>query len=756
MSALQELMNYTFISKYSRWLKEENRRETWKESVDRVKNMMLRRYPQISEEIEWSYDFMHQKKVLGSQRALQFGGEPIEKKHARIYNCTASYCDRLRFFQETLYLLLCGSGVGYSVQLHHIDKLPNLNLNLNKEEKEYIIPDTIEGWADSLGILLSSYFENPVFSEYYNKRVKFNFGQIREKGSYLSSGSGKAPGPEPLKIALEKIEKILVDCINNEQIRLKPINAHDIVCHSADAVLSGGVRRSSCISLFSYEDKEMMMCKTGNWHVHDKQRARSNNSVVLLRDECTFEQFKEIIQYTIEYGEPGFVFADSTEGVLNPCAEIGLYATDENGQSGFQGCNLSTINCGNIKTEEDFYDRCRAASIIGTCQAGFTDFPYLGSVTEYIFRRESLLGVSMTGILENPDISTDPKIQRKAAKLIKQVNKEIAEKIGINPAARTTCVKPEGTASCLLGTSSGIHPHHAKRYIRRVQTNTLERPYRFFKQFNKQSCEKSVWSANDTDECILFPVEVQDGAKLRNQTPALELLKIVKDTQINWVNEGKDDSLCVQSWLSHNVSNTITVGKDEWDDVIKYLFQNKKHFTAVSLLSDSGDKDYSQAPFTSVYTSREIVKEYGDASLWCSGIIEKGIEAFGDLWKACDTLLYEAAKNENLLDSEFEKIQKEVNQISAKSINKVDIVYDKMFKIKAKIGWITRARIFAMKFFENDLRKMTYCLKDVYNWKLYCDLQRDFNKVDYSNMVEFDDVTNFEGEAACSGGACLT
>ena len=729
MSALQELQNYTFVSKYARWLEDKKRRETWKEAVERVKNMMHTMYADknISDEINWAYDIMYKKKVLGSQRGLQFGGDPILKRHAKIYNCTSSYCDRLRFFQECFWLLLCGSGTGFSVQKHHVAKLPTLEHNPPKDQGTvYVIEDSIEGWADALGILLSSYFSKPVeeFKQYKNCHILFDYSNIRPQGSDLSSGVGKAPGFEPLAKGLERIRILLDRCIANGQKKLRPVDAYDIVMHSSDAVLSGGVRRSASLALFSADDEEMAKAKTGNWYIDNPQRARSNNSALLLKNETTLEQFETLMESVKEFGEPGFIWSESTEMIFNPCVEIGMWPVDEqSGESGWQGCNLSTINCSSVTDEEDFYERCKAAAIIGTLQAGFTKLDYLGDISGKIFQREALLGVSLTGIMEKHDLVLSEKVLKQGAKIAVETNKAIADKIGINQAARVTCLKPEGTSSSMLGTSSGIHPHHAKRYIRHVQANILEAPFQHFKNYNPQACEKSSWSANNTDEVIKFPIEVPDGAKLKNQLPAVDMLAVVKETQKNWVNSGKNKSLCTQEYLSHNVSNTVTVKPDEWEEVTKYIYNNRKYFAGISLIPQSGDKDYPQAPFTTVYTSREIVKEYGDAALWCSGLIELGLNSFdNNLWAACDYVSMNQAKEQ---DS------------------------------KEKLLFVTKMKNFAGKYFNGDIKRLTYCMKDVYNWKLYCDLFSSFKKVDYTQLVETEDNTAGIEEVSCAGGACL-
>jgi ribonucleoside-triphosphate reductase len=730
MSALQELQNYTFVSKYARWLEEKNRRETWKEAVERVKNMMHTMYADknISDDINWAYDMMYKKKVLGSQRGLQFGGEPILKRHAKIYNCTSSYCDRLRFFQECFWLLLCGSGTGFSVQKHHVAKLPTLE-HTPPEDKGtiYTIEDSIEGWADALGVLLSSYFSKPPveeFKQYKNCHILFDYSNIRPQGSNLSSGVGKAPGFEPLAKGLEKIRALLDRCIANGQKKLRPIDAYDIIMHSSDAVLSGGVRRSASLALFSADDEEMAKAKTGNWYMDNPQRARSNNSALLLKDDTTFEQFQTLMESVKEFGEPGFIWSDSTEMTFNPCVEVGMWPVDEeSGKSGWQGCNLSTINCSSIEDENDFYERCKAAAIIGTLQAGFTKLDYLGETSFRIFQREALLGVSLTGTMEKHDLILSEKVLKAGARVAVETNKDMSKKIGINQAARVTCLKPEGTSSSMLGTSSGIHPHHAKRYIRHVQANILEAPYQHFKQFNPQACEKSSWSANNTDEVIKFPIEVPDGAKLKNQLPAVDMLAVVKDTQKHWVNSGKNKSLCTQEYLSHNVSNTVTVKQDEWESVTKYIYDNRKYFAGISLIPQSGDKDYPQAPFTTVYTSREIVKEYGDAALWCSGLIELALNAFNNnLWAACDYVTLNQANKDHH---------------------------------ESKLMFVTKMKNFAGKYFNGDTRRLTYCMKDVYNWKIYCDLYNSYKKVDYTQLLETEDNTAGIEEVSCAGGACL-
>lgn len=729
--SVKELQKYTYYAKYARYNKNAKRRETWNEAVDRMKTMHLKKYPQIKDEIDWAFKLVNEQKVLGSQRALQFGGEPIEKKHARIYNCCVSYCDRLRFFQETFWLLLCGCGTGFSVQRHHIDKLPALSRN-NKTEmpftftdpKVFKVPDSIEGWADALGVLLSSYFENPIFPEYAQCNVVFDYSDIRPAGSPLASSAGKAPGPKPLENALEKIRKLLDRCVADGKTKLHPIDAYDVVMHSSDAVLSGGVRRSATICIFSKDDEEMLKAKTGNWYYENPQRARSNNSVLLLRNETTQEHFDEIMKSIKEFGEPGFVLADSTEILLNPCCEIGMWPVDETtGLSGWQMCNLSEINGKLVKSRQDFIYAAIAASIIGTLQAGYTSFPYLGEVTERIVKRESLLGVSITGMMDSPDILFNPELQREAAAMVAFTNRRIAERIGINPAARATCIKPSGTASCLLGSASGIHAHHSKRYFRRVQANKMEACYQYFASVNSDACENSVWSANNTDGVISFCVEAPEEAKTKAHIDAVTLLKYVKLTQQNWVKEGCEPRLCTQPWLSHNVSNTINVLPDEWDAVSKFIYDNKNYFTAVSLLPASGDKDYEQAPFTAVFTDEELKEMYDGCFHCASELYQEGIKVFGkeNFWRACDI----------------------ANGVVALKMGDRD-----------KEAWVDNVRSLAARSFNGDVKKATYCLKDMHHNSEWKKLKASYKEVHYEDLIEEQDNTKPMETAACAGGMC--
>ncbi len=602
-SAIQD---YMLASRYARFLPEFGRRETFPEAVARVRDMHLRRYPNAQEDIQWAFDQVLEKRCLPSMRSMQFAGPAIERNHARMYNCTFGICDRIEFFRDGLFLLLCGTGVGFSVEFEHVEKLPPLAASVDEGTvRHFTIPDTIEGWADAMHELVLSYVDGYL--------VEFNYSKIRPRGSFLKTSGGRAPGHVPLRRAIERARNIFDGALGR---KLKPIEAYDIMMHAADAVIAGGVRRSATICLFSPDDGEMMNAKRGNWFEENPQRGRSNNSVKLIRNETSKAQFLRIFTKQKEWGEPGFYFANDLSHGCNPCCEIGLNphleVHDAKGnvtiESGWQFCNLTEINGAKLKSEEDFRIAVRAATIIGTCQAGYTDFPYLGETTEKLCRREALLGVSITGMMDSPSIALDPEIQQRMAKYAIEVNREVSLKIDTEPAARLTCVKPAGSTSLLLGTASGIHPRHARRYFRRVQANKTDPVYSFFNQNNPHMCEDSVWSANKTDDVITFCVEAPEEAILRSEMSAMDLLKFVHSTQQNWVVPGTARPE-MNPGLHHNVSNTLTVRDGEWDDVAEYIWENRADFTGISMLAASGDKVYQQAPHEEVVTAQ-------DETLW--------------------------------------------------------------------------------------------------------------------------------------------
>jgi len=727
-----------FYMGYSRWVDLDNRYETWDESVERVMNMHRTKYKdKLTPELEALISFAEQaykdKRVLGAQRALQFGGEQLFKHEARMYNCSVSHCDRPMFFQEAMYMLLCGCGVGFSVQEQHIAKLP-LITKPTAHAKIFVVPDTIEGWADAFGVLLSSYFvSGQTFPEYAGKTVHFDFSLIRPKGALISGGF-KAPGPDGLADALRKCEKLLQKLVQDNPrsvaVKISPIVAYDFVMHMSDAVLSGGVRRSATICMFSKTDKEMLNAKTGDWYVTNPQRGRSNNSVMLLRDEVTREEWAEIMESVKQVGEPGFIFTDNLDFCYNPCVEIGMLPTwvepEKEPESGFQVCNLTEGNGGKCNTKEDLMILCKASAILGTLQAGYTNFKYLSEASRKIIEREALIGVSITGWMSNPDVLFDEQNMIDGAEEVKKWNRVVAGLIGINVAARTTCAKPSGNASVILGTDSGIHGAHSPLYIRNVQMNEQDDVLKLIREINPAMVENSVWSSGGTDYVVSFPVVSKEGSIYKSQLLGVKQLEYVKKAQQFWVEHGTNLDLCVDKNLRHNISNTITV--DNWDEVEQYIFDNKQWFAGISLLSAMGDKAYAQAPFTEVFTAQQILDMYGDASMMASGLIVDGLQAFnGNLWVACDTA---NGWGEKLSSDNSEHLLKR--------------------------DWIRRAKKFADNYFKGSVLEMTNCLKDCHNLHKWSTINRTMKPISFANDLKekhYVDVDTM-GSQACSGNQC--
>tara|TARA_B110000977_G_scaffold117123_2_gene151288 strand:+ start:519 stop:2741 length:2223 start_codon:yes stop_codon:yes gene_type:complete len=723
----RDIMSQTkFYEGYSRWDDDKERYETWDESVARVMDMHRKFYsdkmtPVLSQLINEAESYYKLQYVLGAQRALQFGGDQIMKHMMRMYNCTSSYADRPRFFSELFYVLLCGAGAGFSVQNHHVDKMPSI-VERKKQAKGWVIEDSIEGWADSLGVLLSTFFSGGgQFPEFEGRRVYFDLSQVRPKGSMISGGF-KAPGPEPLRKALDKIEHLIQARILAGATRLRAIDVYDIAMHAADAVLAGGVRRSATICLFSADDEEMTKAKTGNWFNDNPQRGRSNNSAVIVRDEITREQFKEIMVSIKEFGEPGFYFVDDKDFTTNPCVEIGMYPQID-GKSGWQGCNLTEINGSKCTSPEEFHKACRAGSILGTLQAGYTDFKYLDDTSKQIFDREALLGVSVTGWMNNPDVLLDADVQREGADIVKKVNKEVAKLIGINPAARTTCVKPSGNASVLLQTASGIHAEHSPRYIRHIQLNKESEVAQLIARSNPYMVDESVWSNNGTDYCVAFPVITPANSLYREDLMGTDLLEKVKLVQQNWVEAGTNEKQCADKRIRHNVSNTITVLPHMWTEVEDYVFDNRHLFSGISFLAGSGDKDFAQAPNTEIKSEEQIISEYGVGSLFASGLIVDTYKAgFRDLWEATSVAQY-------AVGGEVSDMRKE---------------------------WVRRFNNFSENYFMNDMKQAEYCLKDVFLLHKWTKIQQNLNPIDFDKQLTKKTFTDIDtmGAIACQGGAC--
>lgn len=1035
MSKGKELLkNLKFYDSYSKYREDLGRKETWEESVDDVMSMHYNKFKDISELLPYldkATKMYKEGKVLASQRNLQYRESQILKSNTRLFNCASTYIDRPEVFKQILFVLLNGCGMGYSVEQRFIDKLPTIQTR-KEQTVTHLVEDSIEGWANALDKLMMSFFDG-------TEQIRFDGSLIREEGSHISGGF-QAPGYAPLKKSLEIIEKLLQDKVNKKDFKITTLDAHEIICISADSVLSAGVRRSALICLFDKEDNLMLNCKTGDWFYKKAHLARSNNTIKLVLGEFTKKEFDNLKESIKEFGEPGVAIVKDKAFTTNPCqpkwatvltpngistmgainegdmiwssegwtkvikkwstgekdvysyrttsgefvgtenhklisngikieakdcenidsltgnvesvlhnpqtvmdglvlgdggihkasgdlkllyigeddsdyldSEIapfilkermgispyaweiqttilapeliamhersvpkrykegthsevasflrGLYSVNgsvvsnrityktasaklrddiqimlsslgirsyfttnkskevefanglytckqsydinistdrakfvnligflqeyknekinstvsdkaktnfpiqsveyvsteevfditvdndshtywtggvnvsncfeigfipvnpKTGNSCISFCNLNEINGGLCTTKERFFEACEAAAIIGTLQASYTTMPFLGSDTEELIREEALIGISITGIMDNPKILLDAETLRKGAEIVNRTNEIVASIIKINPAARTTCVKPSGNASVLLKTSSGIHPAHSSKYFRIMQMNKGTEMAKSLKAHNPILLEDSVWSASGNDYAVYIPIDEKEGIITKEQLNDIEFTEHVKTVYQNWVLPGNHTDRGYSSRVTHNVSNTITV--NDWDKVFDYIFDNQAYFCGLSFIPSTGDKIYKQAPFTKVFSFEELIKEYGDGSIFASGLIIDALHAFGgDLWDAC-----EASKNK-----EFSLSGDRVTALVKKDI-------------------ISRIKKFSKNYYKNDIEKTISCLKDVYLFHKWKTINRDFKTIDFTTLDMKPSYKNVNelGGVACSG-----
>ncbi|MCU0353304.1 MAG: hypothetical protein MUD08_06120 [Cytophagales bacterium] len=608
MNISQQILSDIIVhNKYARFVPSLHRRETWEEICERYAAMMIEKYPVIAGDIELAMQWVLDKKVLPSMRAVQFAGPAISRNNSRIYNCAYMPVNHIKAFSEAMFLLLGGTGVGYSVQKHHVAQLPPIRKAIKK--KRFLVNDSLEGWADAIKVLTKAYFG---ISEYM---PVFDLSDIRLKGMPLITAGGKAPGPEPLQICIAHLTAILDRKRDGEQ--LTPLECHDLMCHIANAVLAGGIRRSAMIALFSYGDEEMLTCKYGNWWEVNEQRGRANNSVVLERGKITEREFFSLWE-KIElsgFGEPGFYFTNHVEWGTNPCAEISLRP--------FQFCNLCEVNASNIESQHDLNERVRYAAFLGTLQAGFTNFHYLRDIWETTTRQDALIGVGMTGIASGSVLPLD---LQEAASVAMQTNAIVARRIGIQPAARCTTIKPSGTTSLVLGTSSGIHAWHNDHYVRRIRIGKNEALYHYLKQNHPVLIEDDLLNPKQGIVCI--PQKAPEGSITR-QEDVLDLLGRIRRFSEEWVKSGTRDGV-----NTNNVSATVSIKANEWEKVGKWMWENKASYNGLSVLPfDNGN--YKQAPFTDITAGEYEQMEQALTRLDLTQVIESDDETLHNLEAAC-------------------------------------------------------------------------------------------------------------------------
>lgn len=563
------LSDITVFNKYAKFIPELGRRETWKDICDRNIAMHVKKYAHLEEEILENYQNVYKKKVLPSMRSMQFGGVPIELSNNRIYNCAYAAANHPAIFHEAMFLLLGGTGFGYSVQKHHIGKLPAVQGPLNRPRR-FLIGDSIEGWADAIKVLMKAYFDgksDPVF----------DYRDIRQKGAQLVTSGGKAPGPDPLRICINQIKGVLNGAIGRQ---LKSIEVHDILCFIADAVLSGGIRRAAMIALFSHDDMDMLYSKPADYHELNAQRGRANNSAVLVRGEIEdweYDKIWEIIERN-GTGEPGVFWTNDRDVGTNPCAEISL--------KDCQMCNLTEINVSDVSSQKELNSMARSAAFIGTLQAGYTDFHYLRNKWKDTCEKEALIGVGQTGIASGKVLNLS--LVEAAQEVLKE-NERVSKLIGIRSAARTTTVKPSGTSSLTVGSSSGIHGWHNDFYIRRMRMGKNEPLLKYLEQHFPALVEDCIYKPH-LESVVSFPQRAPEGAIMRTES-YMSLLERVRKFNVEWIRSGHRDGPNY-----HNVSCTISLKADEWEECGDWMWENKDYYTGIAVIPYNGGV-YEQAPF---------------------------------------------------------------------------------------------------------------------------------------------------------------
>lgn len=579
---------FIYKSRYARWLEDEGRRENWDETVDRLINYY--------HEATGSGDFtpfeelreaIYNLEVMPSMRALMTAGPALDRCHVPAYNCAYLPVDSPRSFDEAMYILLCGTGVGYSVEQKYIEQLPRISEQFEDTDTVITVADSKEGWAKSFRELISLLIAGQV--------PKWDVSGVRPAGARLKTFGGRASGPEPLVELFEFAIRLFRGAAGR---RLTSVECHDLLCKVADIVVVGGVRRSAMISLFDCTDGRMSKAKFGAWWNDNPQRALANNSAVYenRRPDMGFfiEKWKEL--YESKSGEPGFFSRYACQRIAarngrrnpefdfgtNPCSEIILRP--------FQFCNLTEVVVRADDTLESLARKVRIATILGTIQSTFTDFKYLRKKWRDQCEEERLLGVSFTGVCDNIDLMSDSANLSVLREVAVETNKEWAERLGINQSAAITCVKPSGTVSQLVNSASGLHARHSDYYLRTVRADNKDPITQFLKDQGVYS-EPCVMKGTTTT-VFYFPIKSPEGSVTRDKQSAIEALELWKTLQ--------------DSWCEHKPSATINVKEDEWLDVAAWVYKNFDTLSGVAFLPHDGGT-YKQAPYT------EVTKEEWEA-----------------------------------------------------------------------------------------------------------------------------------------------
>ena len=579
---MDQYQQFIHKSRYARWISDESRRETWSETVNRYVSFWRARGQVSVKEEKKLYDAIHNLEVMPSMRCMMTAGVALDKDNVAGFNCSYLHIDSPRSFDELMYVLMCGTGVGFSVERKFINKLPEIAESFHKTDSVIVVADSKIGWASA--------FRELIAMLYAGKIPQWDVSRVRGSGERLKTFGGRASGPEPL---VDLFNFCITIFQKAKGRKLTSIECHDIVCKIADIVVVGGVRRSALISLSNLSDQRMAKAKSGDWGRNEGQRALANNSVAYT-EKPDFESFLSEMQtiYESKAGERGIFSRVAAQGIAarngrrdaehdfgtNPCSEIILRSN--------QFCNLSEVVVRSDDTLKTLKAKVETAAIIGTLQATLTDFRYLRNVWKKNTEEEALLGLSMTGIMDHPILGTSSAKTEEWLEGLKDVavktNKKWAEKLGINQSVAITCVKPSGTVSQLVDSASGIHPRFSKHYIRRVRSDKKD-PLAIFMEQAGFPVEQDVTSPSSS--VFSFPVQAPKASTTVKQVGAMQQLALWKSYQ--------------NHWCEHKPSITVYYTDDEFLQVAQWIWDNFDICSGISLLPVS-DHVYQQPPYEAI------------------------------------------------------------------------------------------------------------------------------------------------------------